>query len=308
MKKSMPLSVKAAEPSRPPEASFLFDTRRTWIMGVLNITPDSFYAGSRAAHREAALHLAEAMIEQGVDVIDVGGESTRPGSKEIPAAQELARVLPIIEALRARWPDLPLSIDTQKAAVAREALAAGVAVINDISALRADPVMADVVAESASPVVLMHMQGTPQTMQTSPHYQNVVDEVKRFFEERLSFASQHRISQDRVILDPGIGFGKTLKHNLTILRQLHEFLIFRRPLLVGVSRKSFIGRLLAPSSPSPFSLKYGEGENTLSILPATEASAPVLRSSGVATATEDGGPPGCSGGKGEGTRQLFGGG
>jgi dihydropteroate synthase len=257
--KSIPLSVKAAEPSPAPKLSFLFHRSQTFLMGVLNRTPDSFYAGSRAIHEETALQLAEQMIDQGVDVLDVGGESTRPGAAAVTAALECERVLPIIEALHTRWPDLPISIDTQKAEVARAALARGAAMINDISALRSDPAMAELVAEAACPVVLMHMQGMPQTMQAHPHYENVVEDVKNFFEERLSFASRHNISEDRILLDPGIGFGKTMEHNLILLKSLKELVSFGRPLLVGISRKSFIGRVLAPSpdrlwrSPSPLS-------------------------------------------------------
>ena len=244
MMKSMPLSVKAAEPSQPPDLSFLSNTGVIWTMGVLNTTPDSFYAGSRTPQIESALHISSQMINQGADVIDVGGESTRPGAEKIPASVELERVLPVIEAVRERWPHIPLSIDTQKAAVAREALVRGVRIVNDISALRADPAMADLVGESHCSVVLMHMQGTPQTMQKRPQYGNVVEEVKQFFEERLAFATSHQISADRVILDPGIGFGKTLEHNMALLKGLSAFCSLGRPILVGVSRKSFIGRWL----------------------------------------------------------------
>jgi dihydropteroate synthase len=220
-------------------------------MGVLNITPDSFYPASRSTRLDGVVNLAEEMIAQGADILDIGGESTRPGATVVSPSMELERVAPVIEALRDRWPQIPLSIDTQKSSVASHALASGVSLVNDISALRADPAMADVVAESGSPVVLMHMQGTPQTMQAHPHYDNVVDEVKHFFEERLSFASRHRISADRVILDPGIGFGKTLAHNMTLLRHLSDFLSFGCPILVGVSRKSFIGRLFGGECPLP---------------------------------------------------------
>ncbi len=221
-------------------------------MGVLNITPDSFYAGSRTPQVESALQAAQYMIDEGADALDLGGESTRPGAEEIPESIELARILPVLEALRDRWPDVPLSIDTQKAAVARKALARGVRIVNDISALRADPAMAELVAEAQCPVVFMHMQGTPQTMQKRPQYENVVAEVKQFFEERLTFAARHNIHEDRVILDPGIGFGKTFEHNMALLRGLSAFLSLGRPILVGVSRKSFIGRWLgSESSPLP---------------------------------------------------------
>jgi dihydropteroate synthase len=242
--KSMPLSVTAAEPSRPPNLSFLSNTGAIWTMGVLNTTPDSFYAGSRTPQVESALHLASQMIEEGADVLDVGGESTRPGAEEIPDSVELGRVLPVIEAVHDRWPHIPLSIDSQKASVAREVLARGVNMVNDISALRADPAMAEVVANARCPVVFMHMQGTPRTMQQQPHYENVVEEVKQFFEERLAFAARQNIREDRVILDPGIGFGKTFEHNMALLKGLSAFLSFGRPILVGVSRKSFIGRWL----------------------------------------------------------------
>ena len=220
-------------------------------MGVLNATPDSFYAGSRGLPNEAA------------DIIDIGGESTRPGAEEISVAVELDRVLPVIDAVHERWPDVPLSIDTQKAEVARQALEHGVSVVNDVSALRFDPAMASVVAEAGCPVVLMHMQGTPRTMQARPRYENVVDEVKRFFEERLDFAARQKISEDRIILDPGIGFGKTLEHNMTILKHLSEFLSLGRPILVGVSRKSFIGRLSAPSPGLRHPLPKGRGPTAL---------------------------------------------
>jgi dihydropteroate synthase len=253
MKKLKSLSVMAAEPSPAPKLTFL-SHRRIWIMGVLNVTPDSFYPGSRATHLETALRLAERMIQEGADCLDIGGESTRPGAEAISPELELERVLPVIEALHIRWPELPLSIDTQKAAVARQCLAHGAEIINDISALRHDPEMVHVAAESDSPIVLMHMRGTPQTMQDQPRYRDVVDEIKEFFEERLAFASRHKIHEERVILDPGIGFGKTLEHNLTILRRLSEFSTFKRPLLIGVSRKSFIGKLLASpglAAPSP---------------------------------------------------------
>jgi dihydropteroate synthase len=235
----------AAQPSLAPNLSFLSDHSRTWVMGVLNATPDSFYADSRRGTIETALSLTENMMAAGADAIDLGGESTRPGAETIPAAQELARLLPILKALHDRWPYLPLSIDTQKAEVARETLARGASIINDISALRNDPAMAGVVAEAGCPIILMHMKGTPKTMQQEPKYVDVVDEVKKFFEERLAFATAHDIHEDRIILDPGIGFGKTVDHNLLLLKRLKELQSFGRPLLVGISRKSFIGRLLA---------------------------------------------------------------
>ncbi len=251
MTKSIPLSVAVERPSPAPKTSFLFDQRRTWIMGVLNATPDSFYAGSRRLPKEAP------------DILDIGGESTRPGAQEIATSVELARVLPAIDAVRARWPDVPISIDTQKAEVARQALAHGVGVINDVSALRHDPEMARVAAQAGCPVVLMHMQGTPRTMQIRPAYGNIIDEMKRFFTERLAFAVRQNIREDRILLDPGIGFGKTLEHNLTLLKHLSEFLSLGRPLLVGVSRKSFIGKLLASPRVGTDPLPLGEGTKRL---------------------------------------------
>ena len=246
MKKSIPLSVTAAEQSPAPDFPFLFNNR-TWVMGVLNATPDSFYAASRATVAEAALRLASDMVQQGADILDIGGESTRPGSEEIPVAEELNRVLPVIDALHQCWPDLPLSVDTQKSDVARQALAHGAGFINDISALQHDPEMSEVLAEAGCPVVLMHMRGTPQTMQREPRYADVVDDVKKFFDDRLTFATENGICEERIILDPGIGFGKTQEHNLMILNRLREFRALGRPLLIGVSRKTFIGRLASTS-------------------------------------------------------------
>jgi dihydropteroate synthase len=242
--KSIPLSVMVAERSPAPNPSFPFNNCRTGVMGVLNATPDSFYPGSRALQTKTALHLAKVMIQDGADALDIGGESTRPGAEAVSAELELERVLPVIDAIRCHWPKIPLSIDTQKAEVVRQAIARGASLINDISALRNDPAMVEVVAASGCPVILMHMQGTPQTMQNRPQYKNVIDHVMRFFEERLTFVTRHNISEDRVILDPGIGFGKTLAHNMTLLKHLSDFLSLKRPLLVGVSRKSFIGRWL----------------------------------------------------------------
>jgi dihydropteroate synthase len=198
---------------------------------------------------DAALALAGRMIQDGAAILDVGGESTRPGAEDIPAAAELTRTLPLIDALHERWPELPISVDTRKAEVARRALERGAGLVNDISALRYDPRMAEVAAAFECPVVLMHMQGAPATMQKEPRYADVVEEIKRFFEERLAFATRHGIREERLILDPGIGFGKSLEHNLEVLRRLSEFRPLGRPILVGLSRKSFIGKLLGDVSP-----------------------------------------------------------
>jgi dihydropteroate synthase len=220
-------------------------------MGVLNATPDSFYAGSRTPALTQAISLAETMIQQGADLLDVGGESTRPGAAPVSLADESERLLPIIEALHTRWPAMPISVDTQKAAVAREALARGATIVNDISALRHDPEMAGVVARSRCGVVLMHMQGTPETMQRQPHYDKLIDEVNAFFQERLAFAARAGIAEEKIILDPGLGFGKTQHHNLELLRRLDQFTALGRPLLIGASRKSFIGAISAGRANPP---------------------------------------------------------
>lgn len=238
-----PERLPPAENSAPLD--FLFDSRRVWILGVLNATPDSFYGESRFAQTETAVAHAARLLEEGADGLDIGGESTRPGSDPVSVAEELRRVLPVIEAIRQRWPALPLSIDTQKAEVARQALERGVGLLNDVSAFREDPDMVEVAAQSGRPVVLMHRQGTPRTMQEAPQYADVLSEVKAFFEERLGFAVRQGVAEERVLLDPGIGFGKTVEHNVTLLRGLRELAAFGRPVLVGVSRKTFLGRLAA---------------------------------------------------------------
>lgn len=218
-------------------------SRRTLIMGVLNITPDSFYDGGRHLGREGAVADAIAMAAEGADIIDIGGESTRPGAQPVSETEELDRVLPVIEGIR-RNCSVPISIDTYKSAVARAGLAAGADIINDISALRFDLEMAPLAAQEEVPIVLMHMQGTPQTMQHEPSYENVVQEVREFLAERVAFAESSGVAPERVIIDPGIGFGKTMEHNLCLLRELHEFTQLGQPLLVGASRKRFIGRIL----------------------------------------------------------------
>jgi dihydropteroate synthase len=216
-------------------------------MGVLNVTPDSFSDGGCFLDAEAAIRQGTALVDEGADIVDVGGESTRPGAEPVPLADELARVRPVLEGLAAAG--LParaqLSIDTCKAPVARAALDAGATLVNDVSALRADPDMAGVVADSGADCCLMHMLGEPRTMQRDPRYEDVVDEVKAFLEERLLFAMHEGISEQRVLLDPGIGFGKTLEHNLTLLRRLDELTSIGRPIVVGTSRKSFLGAIVA---------------------------------------------------------------
>jgi dihydropteroate synthase len=212
-------------------------------MGILNITPDSFSDGGRLAEPEDVRLQIERMIAAGVDIFDVGGESTRPFAEPVSTEEELDRVLPVIRLIR-RMSDLPVSIDTTKATVAKEALAAGADLVNDISALRHDPAMLDVVRGYQGPVIIMHMQGTPGTMQIDPHYDDVVVEILDFFRERLWWLEDNGVDRQRLIIDPGIGFGKTVEHNLTILRNIPAFKVLGCPVLIGHSRKAFIGRIL----------------------------------------------------------------
>lgn len=213
------------------------------VMGILNVTPDSFSDGGLHADVEAALAHARQMQAAGADMIDIGGESTRPGSAEVPVQEEMRRVLPVIEALRAEFPAARLSIDTRHAAVARVALLAGVDVVNDITGLTS-PEMRKVCAELPCGVVLMHMQGEPRTMQQNPEYADVVSEVRSFFERQLVQAAADGIDVQRICLDPGIGFGKTVEHNLCLIRELEALRVMNRPLLMALSRKRLMGTLL----------------------------------------------------------------
>jgi dihydropteroate synthase len=213
---------------------------RPSVMGVVNVTPDSFSDGGAFLHPQAAIAEARGMLEHGAAIVDLGGESTRPGSEGVPLDEELRRVEPVLAALA----DAPVSIDTSKAEVARRALEAGARLVNDITALRGDPELAGVVAGSDACLCLMHMLGEPRTMQDEPRYDDVVSEVKAFLEERLAFAVEAGIEEERVCLDPGIGFGKTVEHNLELLARLDEIVALGRPVLVGASRKRFLGRLL----------------------------------------------------------------
>jgi dihydropteroate synthase len=212
------------------------------IMGVVNVTPDSFSDGGRFLDADAAVEHGLRLAGEGADILDIGGESTRPGAEPVGADEELRRVVPVIERL-ARSGQVRLSIDTTKAGVARAALEAGATLVNDVSALRFDPEMAALVAETGAGCCLMHMLGEPRTMQENPRYEDVVSEVKAFLEERLAFAVGEGIDEDRVWLDPGIGFGKTVEHNLELLRRLDEIVAIGRPVVVGTSRKSFLGKL-----------------------------------------------------------------
>ena len=217
--------------------------RRTWIMGILNITPDSFSDGGIFFDREKAVAQGIKLLEEGADILDIGGESTRPGSESVSAQEEAGRVLPVIAALREQS-DIPISIDTTKAEVARDALDAGANIINDVSALRFDPEILPLAAEKGVPVVLMHMQGNPKTMQLAPHYENLLIEIKEFLAERIHLAISTGIKKENIIIDPGIGFGKTLEHNLSLIKNLNFFEELEQPILVGLSRKAFIGKIL----------------------------------------------------------------
>ena len=218
-------------------------TRRTVVMGILNVTPDSFYAGSRRPGTAQAVADGVAMVAGGAEIIDVGGESTRPGAQPVSEDEELGRVLPVVRGLR-REIGAPISIDTYKSSIARAALDAGADIVNDISALRFDPAMVSLIAAEKVPVVLMHMQGTPRTMQHEPHYDDVTREVRDFLAAQLYEAMDGGVAPESIILDPGIGFGKTIEHNLQLLRGLPAVAALGQPLLVGVSRKAFIGRIL----------------------------------------------------------------
>ncbi len=216
--------------------------RRTLVMGILNVTPDSFSDGGQFFSLESALERARQLIREGADILDIGGESSRPGAQPVPAEEELRRVIPVIRAIRAES-NVPISVDTYKASVAEAALEAGANMVNDISALRFDPQMVSVVARARVPVVLMHMQGEPRTMQQNPVYTDVVREIKEFLAERIAFAVACGVKRERILIDPGIGFGKTVAHNIEILRRLGELTELHCPIVIGTSRKSFIGWL-----------------------------------------------------------------
>jgi dihydropteroate synthase len=216
---------------------------RALLMGVVNVTPDSFSDGGQYATTEQAIAHALQLAEDGADILDLGGESSRPGAEPVQLDEELRRVIPVVREL-ARRTSLPISVDTVKMEVARQALAEGACIINDITALAGDPDMGNVVRETGAGVVLMHMQGTPRTMHLNPTYTDVVAEVDAFLEERLGFAEHTGIETERIALDPGIGFGKTNDHSLAILRDLARYQRFGRPVCLGVSRKGFIGAIV----------------------------------------------------------------
>ena len=221
---------------------------KTRIMGILNVTPDSFSDGGFFYQGDQAVAQGELMAAQGADILDIGGESTRPFSEAVSSAEEISRVIPVIAELVKRI-SIPISIDTRKAQVAKAALEAGASIVNDISALSFDPEMGRLIAAHQVPVILMHMQGTPRDMQHRPHYQNLLEEVHLFFQERLEAAGRAGIPREMVLLDPGIGFGKNTAHNLTLIRRLDFFQKLNRPLVLGTSRKSFIGKITGQEPP-----------------------------------------------------------
>lgn len=231
-------------------ADFCLDfSKKTYIMGILNVTPDSFSDGGLYFSKSEAVRKAQEMIEAGADIIDIGGESTRPGSEPVSPEEETARTIPVIEAL-ARDSRVPVSIDTYKADVARRALEAGASIVNDISGMRFDPEMPGVVSRYKVPVVIMHVRGTPKDMQSNPVYEALIPEIMDYLRVSIRLALKFGIAEDRIIIDPGIGFGKTFDHNLEIIKNLREFSGLGKPLLIGPSRKAFIGSILggAPAS------------------------------------------------------------
>ena len=217
--------------------------KRTCVMGILNVTPDSFSDGGEFFALDDAVARGQKIFEDGADILDIGGESTRPFSDALSTEEEIRRVVPVIENLAARI-SIPISIDTTKAGVARRAIEAGASIINDVSALRLDHGIADVAAEYDVPVILMHMLGTPKTMQTDPVYDDLIKEIKEFLKSAVDYAESRGISKSKIIIDPGIGFGKTIDHNLLLIKHLHEFKTLDVPILIGSSRKAFIRNIL----------------------------------------------------------------
>jgi dihydropteroate synthase len=219
-------------------------------MGVVNVTPDSFSDGGLYLDAEAAIEHGQRLHDEGAAILDVGGESTRPGAEPVDTTEELRRVLPVLARLAEAAPGAMLSIDTSKASVASAALKTGARLVNDVTAFRADPEMVGVVASAGCGCCLMHMLGEPRTMQLDPRYDDVVSEVKAFLEARMAFAVAEGVEEGRIMLDPGIGFGKTLDHNLELLRRLDELVALGRPLVIGTSRKSFLGRITGRTEPA----------------------------------------------------------
>lgn len=224
-------------------------SKKTYVMGILNVTPDSFTDGGRFFMKDSAVEHGIRMVEDGADIIDIGGESTRPGSDPVAYEEEIRRTIPVIESL-ARRVHVPISIDTYKAGVARQALDAGASMVNDISGLRFDPDMPRAVAEYNVPVVIMHIKGTPRNMQVNPEYEALIPEIIDYLRTSVKIALDAGVDERMILIDPGIGFGKTFNHNLEILNNLHEFTLLEKPLLVGPSRKAFIGKILGDASTS----------------------------------------------------------
>ena len=222
---------------------------KTYIMGILNVTPDSFSDGGKYFSNDKALKRTEEMIKEGADFIDVGGESTRPGSQRVSLDEELKRVIPVIEAISKEFPDIPISIDTYKSKVAKEAIDAGAWIVNDISGLNFDENMKNVVINEKVPVIIMHIKGTPENMQKNPQYDNLINEIFSYLKRSIDIIDQNNGDPQNIILDPGIGFGKTFDHNLEIINRLPEFKSFGLPILIGASRKSFIGAILNKDNP-----------------------------------------------------------
>jgi len=230
--------------------SFTLDfSKKTYIMGILNITTDSFYDGGKYISVDKAVKHALKMADEGADIIDIGGESTRPGAEPISVDEELKRVIPVIENLSKKL-SIPISIDTYKAKVAEEAINAGATIINDISGLRFDPLMPEVASKYKVPIIVMHIKGTPKDMQKNPQYDALIPEITEYLRGSIVLAKQAGVDENMIIIDPGIGFGKLLEHNLQIIKNLREFTQLGKPILIGVSRKSFIGKILNDEPPS----------------------------------------------------------
>lgn len=222
--------------------------KKTYIMGIVNVTPDSFFDGGRYFSYQKAVDHALRLVDEGADILDIGGESTRPGAEPVSIDEELRRVIPVIEAVSKRV-SIPISIDTYKARVAEEAIKAGATIINDISGLRFDPEMPYIASKYKVPVVVMHIKGTPKDMQKNPYYEALIPEIIEYLRNSIIIAKQAGVDENMIIIDPGIGFGKLPEHNLMIIKNLKEFSNLGKPLLIGVSRKSFIGKVLNEPSP-----------------------------------------------------------
>jgi dihydropteroate synthase len=223
----------------------IFDwTETPYLMGIINVTPDSFSDGGEVDTVEKALKKAEVLLKEGASILDIGGESTRPFSDPVPEEIEIKRVLPVIKAIKENFPEAIISVDTYKAKVAELALKTGADMINDISGCQFDKKMIDVARDFQCPIVIMHIKGTPKTMQINPYYENVIKEIKEYFYERIDFLTNKGIAFEKIILDPGLGFGKTFQHNIELIKHLEEFKEIKRPILLGPSRKSFIGEIV----------------------------------------------------------------